>query len=440
MSRHIGVLVSHPGKQGNVYQRPRAAEQAGFSTVFLTGLYYFPDRFPYSLVPYLWQPLRDHVQRELEKRRQEGLSPANVVSLLGPVLETTLRPMGLIKRWGDIHDRLASRWLQLHAAELDSSIVHCFQGSALRTLQAAGKAGATRILEVTLPPVPIEECPELATEDAAFMRSEADAAARLRRGLEECDWAVAQSAFSVKSITALGFPRERILAVPLGVDTELFKPRASRDQRGPKFRALFVGTICRRKGIHHLLRAWEELNLKDAELTLVGNCGTPEARRLLAQCPPGVCAIGNLSFERLMETYQSADILVHPSLAEGGCNAVHEALACGLPCVVTTHATSAVRDGREGYVVGVGSVDGLKERVARLQASQALRAAMSRAARQRAEELSWAAYVARLGAVYRDLARAKQARPSDADIDAAFGETQDARTGTTASATLRETK
>ncbi len=42
----IKVVVSHPGKQGNVYQRPRAAEWAGCDVTFLTGLYYFPERIP----------------------------------------------------------------------------------------------------------------------------------------------------------------------------------------------------------------------------------------------------------------------------------------------------------------------------------------------------------------------------------------------------------
>src|SRR5260370_37982011 len=112
MGNPTQVVVSHPGKQGNVYQRPRAAEQVGCRVTFLTGLYYFPERFPYSLVRFLRSSLREKIQKELEKRRQDGLSPNNVVSLLGPTLETVLRPLGFMEEWGAIHDWLASQWLR----------------------------------------------------------------------------------------------------------------------------------------------------------------------------------------------------------------------------------------------------------------------------------------------------------------------------------------
>jgi len=418
----ISVLVSHPGKQANVYQRPRAAEQAGCKVTFLTGLYYFPDRLPYSLVPYLHSPLREKIQKELEKRRQDGLSPANVVSLLGPSLESTLRPLGFVRQWGAIHDRLAGAWVRYRDWGSVAPIVHCFQGSALRTLESAKKKGAARILEVTLPPVPPDEFEELAEEDnSVFKESQRRSAERLRRELNQAQWAVAQSPYSVRSITALGFPQDRILCVPLGVDTQLFKPALTKRNTKPRFRALFVGSVVRRKGVHHLLRAWRELNLEDSELVIVGNKETPEGRELLSDCKDNVKALGTVQFEHLIEAYQSADLLIHPSLAEGGCNVVHEALACGVPCVVSANTTSAVRDGVEGYVVPVADVEAIKDRVAALFKSPEKRAQMAHAARQRAIDLSWESYVDRLGRIYLELGRNPSVMPSEATAAAVFG-------------------
>src|SRR5205823_14455245 len=64
-----------------------------------------------------------------------------------------------------------------------------------------------------------------------------------------------------------GFPEEKLFYLPRGVDVDRFRP----GQRPAKFRAIFSGALIERKGIHHLLEAWHRLDLKDAELWLVGS-------------------------------------------------------------------------------------------------------------------------------------------------------------------------
>ena len=53
----------------------------------------------------------------------------------------------------------------------------------------------------------------------------------------------------------------------------------------------------------------------------------------------------------------AADVFVFPSLFEGSAVVTYEALACGLPCVVTPEAGSVVRDGVEGLVVPSADVE-----------------------------------------------------------------------------------
>jgi hypothetical protein len=127
-SSGLRVIVSHPARQINVY-RPRAAEEIGADVLFLTGLYYRPDRFPYSAVRYLPASKKERVQTELEKRRLEGLSPANVVSLLGPALEITFRPIGKFREWYAIQDWLTSRWISNRPTPFQNSpgVLHCFR-------------------------------------------------------------------------------------------------------------------------------------------------------------------------------------------------------------------------------------------------------------------------------------------------------------------------
>jgi glycosyltransferase involved in cell wall biosynthesis len=92
----------------------------------------------------------------------------------------------------------------------------------------------------------------------------------------------------------------------------------------------------------------------------------------------------------------AADVFVFPSLFEGSAVVSYEALACGLPSVVTPSAGSVVRDGVEGFVVAPRDVEALAARMERLGRDPALRARMARAARARALEYDWPRYHAAL--------------------------------------------
>jgi glycosyltransferase involved in cell wall biosynthesis len=392
----VRVIVSHPARQANVYYRPCAAERAGMEVRFLTGLYYRPDRFPYSMVRWLPDGRRERIVKLLEKRRIDGLSPDNVVSLMGPTLEVALRPFGLMRAWQASHDWLASRWVSRLPEDGGSTVLHCFQDSCLRTLRAARPRRMIRLLEVTLPPL-------ITPERWQIGRHELADAERLRKEAGESDFVLAQSEFSVRSLVALGVPAGRIVRLHLGVDTEYFRPRDGERRPGP-LRFIFAGAIGRRKGVHHLLEAWRELALEDAELLLAGNTLTPGAEDLLKQEIPRCRSLGHIPDREFLEFLRQADVLVHPSLAEGGCNTVYEAMACGLPCIVSSHAGSAVRDGIEGLVVAPGDAGGLKDAIRRLAGDPALRKQLGAAARKRAESLTWDRYAEELASIYRDLA------------------------------------
>ncbi|GAC1465250.1 MAG: hypothetical protein NVSMB9_04670 [Isosphaeraceae bacterium] len=88
----------------------------------------------------------------------------------------------------------------------------------------------------------------------------------------------------------------------------------------------------------------------------------------------------------------AADVFVFPSLFEGSAVVTYEALACGLPTIVTPNAGSIVRDGIEGFLIPPGNVEILAERMERIGKDFARRAAMSAAARSRAEEFDWPRY------------------------------------------------
>jgi len=201
-------------------------------------------------------------------------------------------------------------------------------------------------------------------------------------------------------VEALGVRPQQILRCHLGVDTQYFQPRQRSRRAGP-LRVLFLGGASRRKGVHYLLEAWRKLNVREAELLIAGNrtAGLERLGTEVTNCR----VLGRVSDDEFRDLLQQADILVHPSLAEGGCNVVYEALACGVPVIVSSNGSSAVRHEREGIVIPPADADALQSAIQRLCHDSELRVQMALAARQRAESLRWENYSLCLAHIYRTL-------------------------------------
>ena len=91
--------------------------------------------------------------------------------------------------------------------------------------------------------------------------------------------------------------------------------------------------------------------------------------------------------------YRSASVVVIPTLFEGLGMVVLEALACGVPVVVTRCGPDqVVRDGIDGIVVPPGDAEALAEAIERLYADPELRSRMGRNARERAVAHNWDTY------------------------------------------------
>jgi glycosyltransferase involved in cell wall biosynthesis len=72
----------------------------------------------------------------------------------------------------------------------------------------------------------------------------------------------------------------KIFRIHLGVNVDRFQPRSGPRRPGPT-RAMLVGSVSRRKGVHHLLRALNQISLDDAELVIVGSTHASQANEVL---------------------------------------------------------------------------------------------------------------------------------------------------------------
>lgn len=142
--------------------------------------------------------------------------------------------------------------------------------------------------------------------------------------------------------------------VPYGVDTDTYRPRASK-RPGKLLRMLFVGRIHPEKGMGLLLKAMLLLN-RDYELTIIGN--SPYVKyyqsRYHMTAPHVVWKDWIDSPEELATFYSEADITVFPSLWEEAFGlVVTESMACATPVVAFDYATSKeiIDHGMNGFIL-----------------------------------------------------------------------------------------
>jgi glycosyltransferase involved in cell wall biosynthesis len=217
---------------------------------------------------------------------------------------------------------------------------------------------------------------------------------------EEADSIIVCSEPIARSLRSQGVSAEKIAVLTLGAATERFVPSLKRDD---VFRVMFAGLICLRKGVPYLLEAFKRLNLPNAELALVGWIGN-DARAFLPEYEGVYRHINFVAQEKLPALYNSASVLVLPSIEEGFGMVVPEAAACGVPVIITENVGATIRDGQDGYVVPIRDVDALADRLLRLYENNDLRRQMGASAREYVlQHYTWDRYGERLLAHYRAL-------------------------------------
>jgi len=142
---------------------------------------------------------------------------------------------------------------------------------------------------------------------------------------------------------------------------------------------LYVGRLWQGKGLDELLTAYRnlEVELGDKVSLLVVGDGVDEAHyRHLFTSLPRVVMPGFIQPAELPHWYALADCLVFPTHGDPNGLVVEEALAAGLPVIVSDAAgdiRSRVPEGIAGYVFPVGSANDLQDRMGRVARTPGLR-------------------------------------------------------------------
>jgi glycosyltransferase involved in cell wall biosynthesis len=199
-----------------------------------------------------------------------------------------------------------------------------------------------------------------------------------------------------------GVPPEKVHAVPLGADLEVFSPDGI-EKSGP-LSFLFAGATIHRKGFDLLVEAFERVRseMPDARLRIVGPRG--DLGHLLNS---HIDFLGPKTQPELAAELRRTDVLVLPSRNDSYAMVVAEALASGTPVLVSemVGAKDLVTEGKTGWIVPMEDVAALAERMAWCARHPEEVRALGPDCRRAAEGATWPAYHQRLAELVQSLIR-----------------------------------
>lgn len=210
----------------------------------------------------------------------------------------------------------------------------------------------------------------------------------LERFFGTVDRILVGSRLAERSYAERGIPENSIslLEGNFPANSERFSPRQRADD--DLFRVLHVSQMNLIKGIGYLLEAWSKAELEAAELVLVGSmeAGVAELYERLRTPTTRIAGFsGNVTAH-----YTQADLFVSPSVADLHPHTVLEAMASGIPVIVSDHCgvSMAVDHGQNGFVYPYGDTNALAEHIRWCHANPARLDEMGIAAREKAIQYS----------------------------------------------------
>lgn len=176
------------------------------------------------------------------------------------------------------------------------------------------------------------------------------------------------------------------LLAPNGIDSELFHKMdkaACRQKLGIQedlFVTGFVGGFIERKGTRRLLEAVRQIDGAYAAFAGKGE-EKPEGEK--------VVFCDALEHDRIPILLNASDVFVLPTLAEGCCNAIIEAMACGLPVISSDLPFNHdILNETNSLLIDPMNVDEIRNAIVKLQINAELRQRLSRGALETAKQLT----------------------------------------------------
>jgi glycosyltransferase involved in cell wall biosynthesis len=216
----------------------------------------------------------------------------------------------------------------------------------------------------------------------------------------------------------------RIVDIPNGVSWDDFQTGPStmlRDRLGLPGESHLVLSV----GRNHIKKAYDlgirafarvAADIPHAHYALVGR-NTTSFESLVAELnlQGRVHLVEQVPMSDMPSVYHSADVFFNPSMVEGFAQVNAQALACGLPCVLTDAPGNRDAGDNGGALIGKSGVEeSLAENLKRLLTDGQLRARLSAEASQAGKKYAWSFIAQQYLNIFAELVdRSEQSRPMD---------------------------
>jgi glycosyltransferase involved in cell wall biosynthesis len=397
----LRALVTHPGIQ-HAHQLAWALQDAGDLVGLWSGIPIQDLREP---AEWRTRVFRRYVRTApVPRRKRRTLEIFPVLRRVAGAFSDRDVAGHLAHRLDHLFDMVVARGI----SGLRPDLIVCYENSALRTFRAARAAGAVCILDAAS--VHFEAARNWGHTDPLWIDRQKQEEIALADAVLTC------SEFAAETYRAAGVPAAKLYPVPLGTDLpSRSKPLPTVPGRPCRF--VFVGSLMRRKAVDLLLDAFEQVHDHGvtASLTLIGGVADTELGDRARSCR-GVMHVPFLPQRELFERVAQHDVLVLPSRFDSFGMVVPEAMALGLPalisdrvgakCIIESHPAA-------GWIVPC-SAEAIRDALARIAGDAAGVLAAGPAAVQAARDFTWAKYRDRVAATiqtiyarYRDSARSR---------------------------------
>ncbi|MEO0267362.1 MAG: glycosyltransferase family 4 protein [candidate division WOR-3 bacterium] len=377
------VIVSHPGRQHS-HQLAYALQEGKILLKYFTGLWYKPDKFPYSILKKMPQ-----LEKEFKKRYFEKINPEYVVQ--NPFPEIKYRFILKDKNpWLKIGMEF-DRWVSKKLKKLDFDIFIGYELSSLKSFRIAKLKKKITILDLSQihykDIIKINNKFKFLNVNKRVLKIEN----KIKdEELKYADYIIVLSEFAKESLIKNGIDRDRIFVAHLGIEPSIFKPTERHEDK--EFTLIFVGTICKRKGINYLIETYKRINKPDIHLTIIGP--PADAFKYIEKNIKNLKYKSFLPHEKLVKEYYKSSIFVFPSLLDSFAQVVLEAMACGLPVIITENvgAKDCVRNGVDGFIIPPGDITALKEKILYFYYNREKIYEMGKNASEQARKYTWEKY------------------------------------------------
>jgi glycosyltransferase involved in cell wall biosynthesis len=317
-------------------------------------------------------------------------------------------------------DRTVAQRIRQRGSRAKRDGVYGYEDGSLETFRAAKKLGLKCFYDLpiayweTVRKLLEEEMERLPQWEPTLVGTR-DSAAKLERKTAElalADLVICPSLFVLRSVPPEARREKQCIVAEFGSPPCNLDAARRAGPESDKLRILFAGSMTQRKGLADVFDAMKLLRRPDVELLVMGSPIAP--MEFYRSQYADFTYLSTRPHREVLELMRSCDALVLPSLAEGRALVQQEALANGLPLIITenTGGEDLIVEGETGFLVPIRSPEKIAEKIAWLADHRAALPGMRVAALKKADEYPWQRYHDRiLSAISAALGRVSKPEP-----------------------------